>query len=291
MSLKNVFVLKLLPPPQAFPRLSGDWGTREHARSAREGWWEPALSASGEWWEGKGEREEPPSSPLSLIINSNIPQWSRATGDEAVKAPIPVSRRFSSGLLGKLRLQEGSDADTASSSCARFSHTGESEGLVMKHKGPWEGDWARIPIGKGKGKFAHPSGSWGPNSLFPFQRLPRRQRRGRVWQNLSLLRDDMTHPWPDSRCLEVNYSRDFGIIRTKSQRPEAMRIFCLIIDYSYQKKIRSLPPRPKVTSKIISCRDNTLIPWGSIINALNYHAFAELKTGLRPRYALVTKTK
>ena len=26
-----------LPPPQAFPRLSGDWGTREHARSAREG--------------------------------------------------------------------------------------------------------------------------------------------------------------------------------------------------------------------------------------------------------------
>ena len=27
----------------------------------------------------------PPSSPLSLIINSNIPQWSRATGDEAGK--------------------------------------------------------------------------------------------------------------------------------------------------------------------------------------------------------------
>ena len=27
----------ILPPPQAFPRLSGDWGTREHARSAREG--------------------------------------------------------------------------------------------------------------------------------------------------------------------------------------------------------------------------------------------------------------
>ena len=26
-----------LPPPQAFPRLSGDRGTREHARSAREG--------------------------------------------------------------------------------------------------------------------------------------------------------------------------------------------------------------------------------------------------------------
>ena len=54
------------------------------------------------------------------------------------KAPIPVSRQFSSGLLGKLRLQEGSDADTASSSGARFSHTGESEGLVMKHRGPWE---------------------------------------------------------------------------------------------------------------------------------------------------------
>ena len=70
-----------------------------------------------------------------------------------------------------------------------------------------------------------------------------------------------------------------------------MRIFSLIIDYSNQKKIRSLAPRPKVTSKIISCRDNTLIPWGSIIKALNYHAFAELKTGLRPRYALVTKTK
>ena len=27
----------ILTPPQAFLRLSGDWGTREHARSAREG--------------------------------------------------------------------------------------------------------------------------------------------------------------------------------------------------------------------------------------------------------------
>ena len=36
MSLKNVFVLKLLPPPQAFPRLSGDWGTRARAREKRE---------------------------------------------------------------------------------------------------------------------------------------------------------------------------------------------------------------------------------------------------------------
>ena len=25
----------LLLPPQSFPRLSGDWGTREHARQAR----------------------------------------------------------------------------------------------------------------------------------------------------------------------------------------------------------------------------------------------------------------
>ena len=83
------------------------------------------------------------------------------------KAPIPVSRQFSSGLLGKLRSQEGSDADTASSSGARFSHTGESEGLVMKHKGPWEGGWARIPIGKGKGKFAHPSRSWAPKFPLP----------------------------------------------------------------------------------------------------------------------------
>ena len=145
--------------------------------------------------------------------------------------------------------------------------------------------------GRGRGNSRTHRALGRPNSPFPFQRLPRRQRRGRVWQNLSLLRDDMTHPWPDSRCLEVNYSRDFGIIRTKSQRREAMRIFCLIIDYSNQKKIRSLPPRLKVTSKIISCRDNTLIPWGSIIKALNYHAFVELKTGLRPRYALVTKTK
>ena len=23
-----------MPPPEAFPRLSGDWGTREHARQA-----------------------------------------------------------------------------------------------------------------------------------------------------------------------------------------------------------------------------------------------------------------
>ena len=39
-ALTLVDVANDLPPPQAFPRLSGDWGTREHARSAREGWWE-----------------------------------------------------------------------------------------------------------------------------------------------------------------------------------------------------------------------------------------------------------
>ena len=57
-----------LPSPQAFPRLSGDCGTREHprqARSAREGWWKRALP------------------PLSLLINSNVPPWSRATGYKA----------------------------------------------------------------------------------------------------------------------------------------------------------------------------------------------------------------
>ena len=27
----------ILPPPQAFLSLSGDWGTREHAKSARKG--------------------------------------------------------------------------------------------------------------------------------------------------------------------------------------------------------------------------------------------------------------
>ena len=37
----------------------------------------------------------------------------------------------------------------------RFSHTGESEGLVMKHKGPWEGGWARI----GEGEIRAPSRS------------------------------------------------------------------------------------------------------------------------------------
>ena len=36
-SLEQAFEGRDLPPPQAFPGLSGDWGTREHARSAREG--------------------------------------------------------------------------------------------------------------------------------------------------------------------------------------------------------------------------------------------------------------
>ena len=37
----------------------------------------------------------------------------------------------------------------------------------MKHKGPWEGGWARIPIGKGMGKFAHPPRSWAPKFPLP----------------------------------------------------------------------------------------------------------------------------
>ena len=56
-------------------------------------------------------------------------------------------------------------ADTASSSGASFSHIGESEGLVMKHKRPWKGGRARIP--KGKGKFVRPSRSWAPKFPLP----------------------------------------------------------------------------------------------------------------------------
>ena len=41
-SLDENVAVGQLPPPQAFPRLSGDWGTREHAGSAREGSWERA---------------------------------------------------------------------------------------------------------------------------------------------------------------------------------------------------------------------------------------------------------
>ena len=36
-SLNENIAVGQLPPPQAFPRLSGDWGTREHARSTRKG--------------------------------------------------------------------------------------------------------------------------------------------------------------------------------------------------------------------------------------------------------------
>ena len=32
----EVVHIEMLPPPQAFPQLSEDWGTREHARSAKE---------------------------------------------------------------------------------------------------------------------------------------------------------------------------------------------------------------------------------------------------------------
>ena len=35
--IQFLIIIYILPPPQAFPRLSGDRGTREHARSAREG--------------------------------------------------------------------------------------------------------------------------------------------------------------------------------------------------------------------------------------------------------------
>ena len=36
-SLDENVAVGQLSPPQAFPRLSGDWGTREHARSTRKG--------------------------------------------------------------------------------------------------------------------------------------------------------------------------------------------------------------------------------------------------------------
>ena len=36
-SLDENVAVGQLPPPQAFPRPSGDWGTREHARSTRKG--------------------------------------------------------------------------------------------------------------------------------------------------------------------------------------------------------------------------------------------------------------
>ena len=55
----------------------------------------------------------------------------------------------------------------------RFSPIGGSEmlvtreGQVFKYKGPWEGDKARIPKGKGNGKFERPSRSWAPKFLYP----------------------------------------------------------------------------------------------------------------------------
>ena len=67
-----------------------------------------------------------------------------------------------------------------------FSHIGGSETLVTKHKVPWEGGRARIPKGKGKGKFARPSRSWAPKFPLPLSTLVTKAKGAEGYDKISL---------------------------------------------------------------------------------------------------------
>ena len=82
-----------------FPRAKWGLGNSQASEKRKRG----MMGTSVERERGVMERKRSfPSFPLSLIINSNIPQWSRATGDEAGFAdkrflfspPLPFSLPF-----------------------------------------------------------------------------------------------------------------------------------------------------------------------------------------------------
>ena len=66
----------LLPPPQAFQRLRGDWGTRETSEKRERGMLGTSVGfKQGGKWEGKGERRKSRFALSPLPITPFVPAF------------------------------------------------------------------------------------------------------------------------------------------------------------------------------------------------------------------------